>query len=65
MIALTIGALSLAPGLTPPQAQSNAVVSRRALFSNAAGFAAAATFAAPAFADGANSAWGSFKARSM
>ena len=66
MLALAFAAApALVPGLTPPQAQSNAVVSRRALFTNAAGFAAAATVAAPAFADGANSAQGAFKARSM
>jgi len=63
MLAVTVSALAFTPGLTP-QAQSGAV-SRRALFTNAAGFAAAAAFAAPAFADGANSKMGSFKARSI
>lgn len=64
MLALAGAALSFTPGLTPPKA-SNAVVSRRDFFTNAAGFAAAATFVAPAFADGANSATTAFRARSI
>lgn len=62
MLAVTFSSLSFTPGMTP--APQNGAVSRRAFFTNAAGFAAAAV-AAPAFADGANSAMGSFKARSI
>merc|ERR1719510_286160 len=64
MLAVSFAALSFTPGLTPTQAQTGAV-SRRAFFTNAAGFAAAAAIATPAFADGANSAQGAFKARSI
>mmetsp|Transcript_61399 Transcript_61399/g.136796 ORF Transcript_61399/g.136796 Transcript_61399/m.136796 type:complete len:185 (-) Transcript_61399:1328-1882(-) len=63
LVALTFSALAFSPScMRSPEAKSQ--VSRRALFSQVAGLAAAAV-AVPAFADGANSAQGSFKARSI